>query len=109
MCAGEQMRAGGNAMSDATWKHTERVIARRLNAQRAGPTGRTGADVYSDWLSVEVKHREHLPLWLKAGLDQAATGAGEWRLPLLVLHEAGQRHDNDIVCLRLRDFEAWFG
>jgi len=95
-------------MADKVWKQTERVIARRLNATRQGATGRTGADVVNDWLAVEVKHRRRLPQWLKDALAQARSGAGD-RLPIVVLHEAGQRHSDDLVVLRLADFEDWFG
>jgi len=35
--------------------------------------------------------------------------AADGRLPILVLHQAGQRHDGDVVMLRLSDFEQWFG
>jgi len=96
-------------MVDRAWKRTERVVAKRLNGRRAGATGRSGADVYSDWLSVEVKHRARLPQWLLAGLEQAVAGRNEQQLPVLILHMAGRRHDGDIVCLRLDDFETWFG
>jgi len=95
-------------MTDKVWKQTERAVARRLNGRRQGATGRTGADVVSDWLSVEVKHRKRLPEWLKTALDQARTGAGE-RLALAILHEAGQRHSDDLVLMRLADFQEWFG
>jgi hypothetical protein len=64
--------------------------------------------VLSDWLAVEVKHRRRLPQWLKTALTQARCGAGE-RLPIVVLHEAGQRHSDDLVVLRLADFQDWFG
>lgn len=91
-----------------TWKSVERAIAKRLNGQRLGASGRATADVVNDWLSVEVKHRKTLPEWLKAALDQAANGA-EGRLPIAILHESGQRHADDLVLIRLVDFEDWFG
>jgi hypothetical protein len=91
-----------------SWKQTERAIAKRLNGKRIGATGKATADVVSDWLSIEVKHRKRLPEWLKTALDQARAGAGE-RLPVVVLHEAGQRHADDLVVLRLADFQDWFG
>ena len=62
----------------------------------------------SGWLAVEVKHRKRLPAWLKDALTQARTGAGE-RLALAILHESGQRHADDLVVLRLGDFQDWFG
>lgn len=91
-----------------TWKQTERAIAKRLNGRRVGATGKATADVMSDWLSAEVKHRRRLPEWLKAALGQAANGA-EGRLPIAILHESGQRHADDLVLMRLADFEDWFG
>jgi hypothetical protein len=96
-------------MADKAWKRTEREVARRLGGQRVGPSGRSGPDVVSDWLQAEVKTRHRLPAWLKAALQQAQTGCPEYRLPLVVLHESGQHHAGDIVCLRLADFTAWFG
>ena len=95
-------------MTDKTWKQVERAIARRLNGRRQGATGRRGPDVVNDWLVAEVKHRRRLPQWLITALTQAKTGAGE-RLPIVVLHESGQRHSDDLVVLRLADFEDWFG
>jgi len=94
-------------MTDKTWKQVERAIAVRLNGRRQGAVGRRGPDVLSDWLAVEVKHRRRLPQWLKTALTQARTGAGE-RLPIVVLHEAGLRHADDLVLMRLADFELWF-
>jgi len=96
-------------MTDKTWKQVERAIAVRLNGRRQGAVGRRGPDVLSDWLAVEVKHRRRLPQWLKTALTQARCGAGERLLAIVVLHEAGQRHADDLVVLRLGDFQDWFG
>jgi len=95
-------------MTDKTWKQVERTIARRLNGRRQGATGRRGPDVLTAWLAVEVKHRKRLPAWLKDAQRQARTAAGD-RLPLVILHEAGQRHSDDLVLIRLGDFQDWFG
>jgi hypothetical protein len=95
-------------MPDKTWKQAERAIAKRLSGRRVGCTGQATADVVSDWLSVEVKTRKRLPSWIRAALGQANLDAGD-KLPLVILHEMGQRHDNDLVVLRLKDFEDWFG
>ncbi len=91
-----------------TWKNVERAIAKRLNGKRLGATGQATADVVTDWLSVEVKHRKTLPQWLKDALGQARHGAGG-RLPIVILHESGQRHADDLVLMRMGDFEDWFG
>lgn len=96
-------------MANATWKKTERTIAKRLGGKRLPINGRGDQpDIVTSWLAIEVKHRTALPSWLKDAVQQAVAGAGR-KLPLVVLHELGRRHAEDIVCLRLKDFEAWFG
>jgi len=96
-------------MGDAIWKQVERAVARRLGGQRLGCTGLATPDVQSDWLTVEVKTRKRLPRWLVEALAQACIAAEDGHLPLVVLHEVGQRHDDDLVLLRLADFVDWFG
>ena len=91
-----------------TWKHTERRIARQLGGRRMGP-GADRADVRSEWLSIEVKHRKQTPAWLKHAVAQARGDAAPDQLGIAVLHEAGQRSDSDLVVLALADFRAWFG
>lgn len=95
-------------MPNNTWKHTERAIAKRLGGRRIGATGRATADVVSNSFSVEVKHRRRLPQWVKDAVEQARHGAGE-RLPIVILHESGQRHADDLVVLKLSSFQEWFG
>ncbi|GAP05911.1 hypothetical protein ATHL_00752 [Anaerolinea thermolimosa] len=97
---------------NSTWKATERAIARRLGGKRVPITGRargSAPDVAHTWLSIEVKHRKRLPRWLADAIDQAVAAAVEGQLPIVILHESGQRHDNDLVLTRLSDFESWFG
>jgi len=95
-----------------TWKSTERAVAAQLGGQRVPITGRQRGDVpdvQHDWLAVEVKHRKALPAWLHDAMAQAVAAQRDGQLPVVVLHEAGQQHDDDIVCVRLRDFVEWFG
>lgn len=66
-------------------------------------------DVELTWLSVEIKHRKKLPNWLEEAMIQAETNASDGKLPVVVLHEANRRHDNDLVMLRLSEFREWFG
>lgn len=87
-------------------KDTERAIAKRVKGERLGNTGMATPDVMSDGLVVECKSRESLPLWLVKALTKVVTKAPPGKLPVVVLHQVGKRHDDDIVCLRLRDFEA---
>jgi len=95
-------------MSDKTWKAVERCIAARLGGKRVGCTGLATADVVNDWLTIEVKSRKALPAWLLDAVNQAAQ-ASDGRLPIVVLHQVGKHHNNDIVAMRLSDFEQWFG
>ncbi len=53
--------------------------------------------------------RQRLPSWLQAAMAQARANAPAGRLPVVILHKLGQRHDDDLVVLRLADFEEWFG
>ena len=100
-------------MSDKPWKATERHVAGLIGGKRVPVSGRgrgDSPDIAHPWLSIEVKHRRALPQWLDEALDQAAaaSGGGE-RLPVAILHEAGERHGRDVVLVRLADFRAWFG
>ena len=99
-------------MSEKPWKRCERAIAARLCGRRVPVTGRQRGDVpdvQHDAFAVEVKHRRHLPGWLREAVAQALAAQRDGQLPLVVLHEAGTRHADDLVCLRLGDFEDWHG
>ena len=101
----------------AQWKAVERTIAERLGGRRVPVTGRQrgdAPDIDHPWLSIEVKHRKKLPAWLFDAMAQAVASRtygsdGEDKLPVVVLHENGKHHDNDLVMMRLYDFSFWFG
>lgn len=93
------------------WKRTEREVARLLGGRRVPITGRArgdAPDVAHPWLSIEVKERSSLPRWLLTALRQARAAARDGQLPVVVLHQTGQRHNDDLVVLRLADFREWF-
>lgn len=96
-----------------TWKAVERAIAAKLGGERVPITGRqrgSAPDIAHEWLGVEVKHRKRLPDWMHDAMAQAvACSDNEWKLPIVVLHEKNQRHDDDYVVVRLGDFVEWFG
>lgn len=92
----------------ATWKHTERAVAKLVDGQRNGNTGSNSADVETDTMAVEVKHRKTLPAWLLDAVHQAQRNAGR-KTPIVVLHQAGQRHTGDLVVVRMADFIAMTG
>jgi len=93
-----KQRQRGNAL--------ERYIAKRLGGTRVGHYG--GEDVKHDWLSIECKERP-LPLWLRYAVDQARRHATADKLAIAVLHGLNRPHDEDLVVMRLADFESWFG
>jgi hypothetical protein len=96
-------------VASTAWKKSELVIAKRLGGKRAGPTGKIGSDVLHDWLAIEVKERKRKAAWLEDMLLQTTKAARPGQLPIVILHWLNARHNSDIVLLRLKDFEEWFG
>jgi len=99
-------------LTDRAWKRTERRTAAILGGVRVPVSGRQrgdAPDIRHAWLSPEVKHRAKLPNWLDDSLAQARAAARDGQLPIVVLHEAGRRHDDNLVLVRLGDFREWFG
>ncbi|MCL4533913.1 MAG: hypothetical protein M1370_01970 [Bacteroidetes bacterium] len=99
-------------MADKPWKATERAVAARLGGHRVPITGRQRGDVPDvahEWLSIEAKERKALPAWLKDAVRQAVAASTPAMLPVVVLHELGARHKDDLVLMALDDFECWFG
>jgi hypothetical protein len=86
-------------------KRAERAVAERLNATRIGTMG--GADVVSDDWAIEVKSRKAFVAekWMKQSTKNAKKG----RTPLVVVHVQGKQHGDDLVLIRLKDWEAWMG
>ena len=96
-------------MTDKRWKATERAVAERLGGKRIPITGRqrgATADATSrgNWLSPEIKDRAKLPNWLMEALSQAIAAVRGDQIPIVILHEKGQFHDNDLVLVRLHDW-----
>jgi hypothetical protein len=97
-------------MTDKCWKAAERRIATLLGGKRVPVNGRGDEpDVAHSWLAIEVKHRASLPSWLLSALNQAHKGATAEQLPIAIVHQAGQRYEDSLVLVRLRDFADWFG
>jgi hypothetical protein len=87
----------------------ERRTAKALGLERVGNSGRATVDAAGRWLVVECKSRKVLPAWLLAAMSQVEQGAGETQLPVVVLHQVGQRAGRDLVCMTRDQFAAWFG
>lgn len=78
----------------SAWKHAERQLARLIGGQRLPNNGYGQPDVTVagavDTWALEVKHRESLPAWLTAAVDQSDRNAGVDRIPALVLVHCSQ-------------------
>jgi predicted ATP-grasp superfamily ATP-dependent carboligase len=88
-------------------KRAERAVAERLNGTRLGTL--SGVDVVTDdgtW-AIEVKSRKAFVAekWMKQSIKNAKKG----RTPLVVVHVQGKQHSDDLVLIRLKDWEAWMG
>ncbi len=94
-------------MPDKTWKAAERRIAGRFGTKRTGPVGRNAPDVITGDLSIEVKTRKSLPAWLHDALAQSEHNAQPGTLPIVVLHQIGDRYDDDIVMMSMKSFTQW--
>ena len=97
------------------WKRAEREIADLLpdgGGVRVPVTGRgrgDAPDIRHPWLSVEVKNKETLPLWLHGAMHQAKASATDGQLPIAVLHEVGTPYARSLVVVELGTFTEWFG
>jgi len=89
------------------WKQTERRIARQFGGIVISRLGVKGVDVETDWLCIEVKERNQLPVWINEALDRARKAGGEKKLGIVILHQKGYRED--VVMLAVSDFRQWFG
>ena len=103
---------GAVDMADKRWKSNERTIARRLGGKRVPITGRGRGDVPDADVpdsTPEIKSRKVIPLWLKEARDQAKAASKQGKPPVVIVHEAGTHHDNDLVLMSLKDYEALLG
>ena len=90
-----------------SWKSCERRVAELLGGHRVPVSGRGRGytpDIEHPTLSIEVKSRKKIPAWLEGALRQAETSAKNGRLPVVVLHQDGQRYTGSLVVLRLENF-----
>lgn len=85
-------------------KDTERALAQRLGGKRVGIL--QGEDIEHPTFSIECKEREKLPVFLTKAYQQAVNNCPEWKIPIVVLHQLSNKHDDDLVIIKLREFEA---
>lgn len=94
----------------STWKAAERAIAARLGGERVPVSGRhrgSAPDIAHPTYSIEVKHRKALPFWIADAMHQAEASKRSNQLPVVILHEEGQRYDNCYVVVRLKNLNTF--
>lgn len=81
------------------------VIAKRLGGQSVGTI--EGQDVKAGPYSIECKKRKAFVAtnWM----DQCVRNCPEGKLPIVMVHVTGSKHDHDLVMVRLKDWEDWYG
>ena len=86
-------------------KSYEKKLSERFKGYRQGIYG--GEDVATEIFSIEAKTRKKF-----AGqqfMEQAIANCPNDKVPLVVVHIISQRTANDLVMMRLGDFEDWYG
>lgn len=86
-------------------KNTERAIAKLTGGKRVGIL--QGEDISHPVYSIEVKDRVKF-----AGekfLLQAERNCEQGKTPIAIVHIHNKRHSEDIILMRLKDFEAHNG
>ena len=86
-------------------KNCERQIAKRLGGRRMGILGKH--DVECGPFSGEVKSRKKCVL--TGWMEQSRRNCPEGRTPIVIVHIVGTRYDDDLVCMKMSDWQAWHG
>lgn len=79
----------------------EQAIAKILDAKR---NYHKAEDLRHPLLSVECKHRTHIHKYFHDWIAQSQAAATDDKLPIVVVHEHGTKHKEDIVIINLVDF-----
>ena len=88
------------------WKACERKVAALLGGKRVPVSGRSrghSPDIHHERFSIEVKSRKKLPAWIEDAMKQAEACAQDRQLPLVVLHHDGQRYQEALIIMRLKN------
>lgn len=109
----ERSKAGNQVVSNKkAGRKYQRKMAIRLGGKSVGVI--EGQDISHPVFSIECKKFNKLPAWL-IGEGKKAKGDGLWRqclrncpkekIPIALVHTTSSSHDDDIVIMRLEDFE----
>jgi len=88
-------------------KANQYALAKRLGMQNIGLLG--GNDLRGKGWSGEVKEFKRLPRSVVKSWEQVLGSLPNDKKPFVIWHELNQQRDNDIVMLRLREFEQLIG
>lgn len=86
-------------------KCTERALAKITGGKRIGIMG--GEDIQHDTYSIEVKNR--VKSTAHKFMEQSVRNCPQGKTPLVIIHKHKDKHGDDLVCQKLRDFEAFNG
>ncbi len=95
-----------------SWKRTESRIAAILGGERVPVTGRARGDqpdVKHERLAIEIKHWAKVPASLREPMAQAQAAVRGTAVPLVVLHQAGDRAGDALCLFRLEDLARLMG
>lgn len=90
------------------WKEFELWFAKLIGGERAGAVGKEGPDVLHPRLAPECKERKRPIKALDKYMEQAETNAPKGKVPLIVLHTLGRQHTDDMVLMRVGDWERFW-
>lgn len=86
-------------------KAVEKRVAKDMKGRRAGIFG--GEDVEHPLFSIEVKSRERC---VAANfMEQAVRNCPAGKTPLVRIHIKSKLYNNDLIVMRLQDFEDYLG
>jgi len=82
-------------------KDAERAVAKMLGGKRIGLMG--GEDVFHPTYSIEVKSTKSFVgrKWML----QCIKNNKDNKIPMVVVHQANTRHEDDLVMIRMKDFK----
>jgi len=83
----------------------QQKMAKRLGGKSVGTI--EGQDIEHPYLSIECKKRKSFVG--QSFMDQAVRNCPEGKTPVVIVHVTGQRHESDLVMMRLKDWEDWYG
>jgi len=83
----------------------QQKMAKRLGGKSVGTI--EGQDIEHAIWSIECKKRKSFVG--QSFMDQAVRNCPEGKTPLVIVHVTGQRHESDLVMMRLKDWEDLYG